>query len=131
MPPTSVTAALIREKIGPQLGAVIGQTRISPSSTSSRSAALVMTRAEPSTAPGEAANPFNPPSPPPNQVLMLSLVMPHSMMVNGSVTTSGGTPSAGGGDHWRSALTMALRRLISRGQYLGPRAEVPTAQAEL
>ena len=40
----------------------------------------------------------------------------------------GGTPSAGGGDHCRSAFMMPLRRAISRGQYFGPRDGAPTAQ---
>ena len=55
--------------------------------------------------------------------------MPHSMIVNGSVTTSGGLPSAGGGDQVLSAARMPLRRSSSRGQYRGPRGCTPTAQA--
>ena len=54
--------------------------------------------------------------------------MPQSMTVNGSVMTSGGTPSAGGGDHCRSAFMMPFLRSISRGQYFGPRDGAPTAQ---
>lgn len=52
----------------------------------------------------------------PSHRLIDSSVMPHSMMVNGSVTTSGGVPSALGGDHCRSASRIPLRRSISRGQ---------------
>ncbi len=55
--------------------------------------------------PGDQQTRSSPPSSeaPACHCAMLSEVMPHSMMVNGSVITSGGTPSAGGGDHLRSA----------------------------
>ena len=50
------------------------------------------------------------------------------MTVNGSVTTSGGMPRAGGADQAFSASWMPRRRSISFGQYAGPRDGAPTAQ---
>src|SRR6516225_10221515 len=130
IPPTSVTVAAILANTGAQLGAVSGATSTSPSRSSAIPSADRMTRAGPSATPGEAAKPASPPaaSGPPSHCRTLSEVMPQSMTVNGSVMTSGGTPSAGGGDHWRSASMMPLRRAISRGQYVGPRDGAPTAQ---
>ena len=54
-------------------------------------------------------------------------MIPHSMTVNGSVTTSGGTPSAGGG---RPAQRVedVLGGADLAGQCEGPRAGAPTAQ---
>jgi len=130
IPPTSVTVAAILPNTGAQLGAVSGATRISPSWISAMPSADRITLAGPSAMPGEAAKPDRPPSEsaPRCHCAMLSEVMPHSMIVNGSVITSGGTPSAGGGDHLRSASMIPLRRAISRGQYFGPRDGMPTAQ---
>src|SRR5258705_9271388 len=92
-----------------------------------------MTRAGPSTLPGEAANPDSEPSADPSdersQLATLSEVMPHSMTVNGSVTTSGGRPRAGGALHPRSASRIPLRRAISGPQYLPPRGSTPTDHA--
>ena len=56
------------------------------------------------------------PSDEPSHCLTLSPVIPQSMMVNGSVTTSGGRPRAGGGDQDRSAARMPRRRSSSRPQ---------------
>ena len=55
VPPMSDTAALILPNTGAQLGAVTGQTRISPSRIWPMSLTLRSTRATPSTTPGEAA----------------------------------------------------------------------------
>ena len=104
MPPMSVTVAWMRVKTGAQLGVVMGQTRISPFCTCSSSSTLRTTRAGPSTTPGEPAKPFSSLASSArasgfSQSWIVSVVMPHSMMVKGSVTTSGGTPRAGGGDH--------------------------------
>src|SRR4051794_38396816 len=97
IPPTSVTVALILPKTGAHDGAVSGATRISPSSISPISSADEITRAGPSTSPGDAANPERTPSSLPSPAVSHALtesdVMPQSMTVNGSVTTSGGTPS--------------------------------------
>ncbi len=129
IPPTSVTVAAILPKIGAQPGAVSGAMSTSPSRRSPIPSAVRITRAGPSATPGEAAKPDKPPAPeePPSHCRTLSEVMPQSMMVNGSVITSGGTPRAGGGDHCRSAFMIPLRRIISRGQYEGPRDGAPTA----
>ena len=64
-----------------------------------------------------------------SQRATLSVVMPHSMMVNGSVITSGGAFSAGCGGCVASAAMIFRRRSISGGQWMGPMASVPTAQA--
>ena len=131
IPPMSVTVARIFPKIGAQLGAVSGATRISPSRTWSICAGLDTTRAGPSAIPGEAAIPVSTPgsSPPPTDShwAMLSSVMPQSMMVNGSVTRSGGTPSAGGGGCCARARRMSLRCRTSAGHRVGPREGAATA----
>jgi hypothetical protein len=120
IPPTSVTVALILPKTGAHDGAVSGATRISPSWISPIWSAVEMTRAGPSTRPGDAANPERTPSvlspPALSHVATESDVMPQSMTVKGSVTTSGGAPSAGGPDHSLSAWWMARRRSICFGQ---------------
>ena len=102
MPPPSETAAAMRAKTIDQLGAVSGQTRISPSSRVSSSSALWTTRATPSASPGEAARPMNSsfeadPRSAASQRLIVSVLMPKRVTVIGSVTRSGGTPSATGG----------------------------------
>jgi hypothetical protein len=99
IPPISVTVARILPNTGPQLGAMTVATRISPSSSRSRSYAVLTTRASPSTVPGEAGMPLNMSdfSPPPSQALIRSEVMPQSIMVNGSVITGGAWFSAGCG----------------------------------
>jgi len=105
--------------MGAQLGAVSGATRISPSRTSLIWSGPKMTRAGPSSTPGEAAMPLSVPSslaPPPSQLAIESDVMPQSMIVNGSVTTSGGTPRAGDGFQVLSASTMPLRLATIGGQ---------------
>src|ERR1022692_3015105 len=116
IPPTSVTVATILPKMGAQLGAVSGAIRTSPGRTSPIWSAPKMTRAGPSATTGDAPKPETEPSAPSSdarsQPATLSEVIPHSMTVNGSVTTSGGTPSAGGALHSRSAARMALRRWI-------------------
>ena len=58
----------------------------------------------------------------------LSLVMPQSMIVNGSVTTAGGSFMAGKGRLVASAAMIFLRRGISLAQCVGPIASAPTAQ---
>ena len=119
IPPVSVTVAPILPKIGAQLGAVSGATRISPCCTSPIWSAEKITRAGPSAMPGEAAKPFREPSspaPPPSHAETLSEVMPQSMTVNGSVMTSGGTPMAGVGFQADRAAWMPRRRSISWGQ---------------
>ena len=121
IPPTSETAALIREKTGAQLGAVIGHTRISPVSSSSSSSTVRITRATPSTTPREAATPVScrpspSPSCDPSHVCTASVVIPKSMIVNGSVMVSGGVPRAGGGAHARSFSMIAFRAATSGTQ---------------
>src|SRR3954454_15860432 len=108
MPPPSDTAAPIRANTIDQLGAVSGQIRISPSIRSSSSSTLIARRATPSAMPGEAASPrissasasaFSAAS----QRSMVSELMPNNVTVIGSVTVSGGTPSAAGGCHFSRA----------------------------
>ena len=137
IPPMSDTAPLIRENTGAHDGAVIGHTRISPCWTSDSWSTAVMTRAGPSATPGAAANPWSSfdstsPSPPSNSrshVFTVSVVMPHSMTVNGSFTASGGVPSAGGGCHLRRAWMIRLRSATSAGQWARPRAGVWVAHS--
>ena len=115
IPPMSVTQAWILGNTGAQLGAVIGATRISPCSSSPTSSGLNTSRAVPSTVPGDAAMPVtacSESSSEPSQLATESLVMPHSMMVNGSVITSGGSPSALGGCHSDSRAWISRRRRI-------------------
>ena len=57
IPPASVTAAAILAKTGVQLAWVNGATRISPSLTSASCLTSRITRAVPSTRPGEPAMP--------------------------------------------------------------------------
>ena len=124
MPPMSVTVALILPKIGPHDGAVTGATKISPCWIWERSSASMITRARPSTRPGEAAMPLSTPSSAssslPSQDWTCSVVMPHSMRVNGSVMVCGGVFSAGAGRAVFSAVTIFLRRSISSGQITVP-----------
>ena len=91
---------------------------------------LRSTRAMPSAVPGAAAMPLSP-SPSsalPVQRSIASEVIPHSMMVKGSVITSGGLFSAGSGDSLPSALTRTRRRATSAGQMALPTLGVPMAQ---
>ena len=129
-PPTSVTVALIFEKIGAHAGEVLPQTRISPSRTSPICSADLTTRATPSTTPGDAAAPFStePPSCWRAHSCTRSVVTPHSMIVIGSVTASGVTPIAGGGLHSPSVARISLRRATIGGQCFGPSATPPVAQ---
>ena len=73
--------------------------------------AFRITRAGPSATPGEAAKPVSTPSAlsePPSQALTESEVTPQSITLNGSVMTSGGTPSAGGADQVRNAFMIVV-----------------------
>ena len=128
-PPTSVTVALIVEKIGAHAGDVLPHTRISPGRTSPIWSTDLTTRAMPSTTPGEAAAPFRtePPSCWRAHSCTRSVVTPHSMIVIGSVTASGVTPTAGGGVHSPSFLRISFRRAAIGGQCLGPSATPPVA----
>ena len=79
VPPMSETAALILPNTGAQLGAVIGQTRISPVCTWSSSFGDVMTRAGPSAIPADAATPCSsrtPSAPPSVERCQRSMVSP-------------------------------------------------------
>ncbi len=89
---------LIRENTGAQLGAVIGQTRISPVRTSSSCSTDVITRAGPSADAGRGGEAAQlavavvvavPPCAP-SHCSTMSVVMPHSITVAASVTASGG-----------------------------------------
>src|SRR5579872_669399 len=109
IPPPSETAAAMRAKTIDQLGAVSGQTRISPSTSSDSSSTRCTTRATPSAVPGEAARPRNSPDSPPSVPAdshrsTVSELMPNRVTVIGSVMRSGGTPRAGGGLQASSAL---------------------------
>src|SRR5450759_4911855 len=101
IPPMSETAARILLKTGVQLGEVIVQTKISPSWIELMSSTLSTTLAGPSATPPEPAKPESVlESCPPagfSHSSTRSVVMPQSMTVKGSVMTSGGGPSAGGG----------------------------------
>ena len=68
--------------------------------------------------PGDAAIPVRTDlsADPFNQRPTLSVVMPHSMMVKGSVITAGGSFSAGCGACVASAAMIFLRLAISAGQ---------------
>ena len=115
----SVTAALIFEKIGAQAGEVMLHTRISPSRTSAIWSTVFTTRAGPSTMPGEAGAPIS-------SVAFGSwerahsctrcVVTPQSMIVIGSVTTSGATPTAGGGVQSASLASSSFRFAAIGGQ---------------
>src|ERR671910_771420 len=124
IPPTSVTVAPILPKIGAQLGAVRGATRIWPAWTSPIWSAEKITRAGPSATPGEAAKPLRlpspPPSPAPSHCLTLSPVMPQSMMVNGSVTTSGGRRRPGPQRGQDAPAALQLPAPVDRAAGLGP-----------
>ena len=130
IPPMSVTQALILGNTGAQLGAVMGATRISPSCSSPTSSGVNTNRAGPSTAPGDAAIPLRSPSSPPapSQVLTDSLVMPHSMMVKGSVMTSGGSPSALGACQAESRSWIRRRRSMIGPQWAADTVGELTAQ---
>src|SRR5210317_1060954 len=98
----SVTAALMLVKTGAHDGLVDGHTRTSPGCSLVMSLSILRTRAGPSTTPAEDAKPLisetSAPavaSTPLSHSLTLSVVIPHSIMVNGSATSSGGTPRAG------------------------------------
>src|SRR5205085_3221761 len=99
VPPMSETAAAILPNTGPQLGAVTGHTRISPSRTWPISLTPSSTRAVPSPTPGEAAYPrtFAPVVPPVSrdQASMVSEVTPQSIFTAGSLSALGTGPSAG------------------------------------
>ena len=106
MPPTSDTVAAIRANTGAHDGEVAGQTSTSPGCTSVSSDTCVTTRTGPSTTPGEPPVPRSV-LPSPSSLVSHSptvdVVMPHSITVNGSLTSVGGGPSAGAGSQARSA----------------------------
>ncbi len=119
IPPMSDTAAAIVPNTGVQLGEVTGATRISPGSRSPSRSTSRITRAGPSTVPGE----------PPKPVIVApssrsgaahactrSVVIPQSMIVIGSVIASGTEPSAGGGVNLRIASMIRLRFSTIGGQ---------------
>ena len=81
IPPESETAALMRLKMGVQLGLVIGQTNTSPSLTVVSSSGPENDRAGPCATPGEAATPwrtFSEPSRGVCQRSSVSFVIPHN-----------------------------------------------------
>jgi hypothetical protein len=78
-PPMSETAALILPNTGAQLGAVTGQTRISPSRISPIWFTSVSTRAMPSTTPAEAPQPRTSPETGESQASIVCWVTPQSM----------------------------------------------------
>jgi hypothetical protein len=130
-PPMSETAALILPNTGAQLGAVTGQTRISPSLTSPIWLTSVSTRAGPSTTPEEAPTPRTSPSEGRSQASMVCWVTPHSMCTAGSLSASGTGPRAGGGDQSRSASSMRLRDATSGWNRAAPSGWLPAAQASM
>ena len=124
IPPMSVTTAAIRPNTGPHDGAVIGATRISPSWIAETwSARRHHTRACPrplrARPPCRSARPSV--SSPTSHCPTRSVVMPHSMIVNGSVIDLGRlvhAPAAAARSQRRHDLP---RRAISAGQWTGPR----------
>ena len=119
IPPISETAAAIVPNTGVQLGEVTGATRISPGSSSPSRSTSRITRAGPSTTPGDPAKPVIVAAASASSAAHActrSVVMPHSMIVIGSVIVSGTEPSAGGGVNRRIASMIRLRRVTIGGQ---------------
>ena len=118
IPPMSVTTAPRRSNTGPQLGAVPRVTRISPSWTAARSAVSITTRAMPSARPGEAAMPVSSSlsSEPDSHAPTRSVVIPNSMIVNGSVMTAGGSFIAGVHCHRRPVQRLTLSHAPSEAR---------------
>src|SRR6266699_4414634 len=130
-PPMSETAALILPNTGAQLGAVTGQTRISPSLTSPIWLTSVSTRAGPSTTPEEAPTPLTSPSEGRSHASIVCWVTPHSMCTAGSFSASGTGPRAGGGDQPRSASSIRLRSATMGRKWDAPTGGAPAAQASI
>src|SRR5271157_1728785 len=128
----SVTAAFIFVKTGAHDGFVDGQTIISPGLTSTISLASLSTLAGPSTTPADDPNPFisfADKSAPFSHSSTLPLVIPHSMTVNGSDTSSGGIPSPGTGTHFLAASSIfSLFSAFSIQYLLLVGAPTPNAQ---
>ena len=133
-PPMSLTAALMRWKIGLQVGLVTWQTRMSPCWMRPISSTDFTTRAVPSTTPEHAAKPFSSlvsSLPSLSQESRLSRVMPHSITIAGSSITSGTAPSAGEVGCLAHSAIAALRSATTAGQCFGPRASAPLPQASI
>src|SRR5690348_16068324 len=130
-PPMSETAARILPNTGAQLGAVTGQTRISPSLIAPISLTSVSTRAGPSTTPEEAPTPRISPSEGRSHASIVCWVTPHSMCTAGSLSASGTGPSAGGGDQLRRAARMRLRSATMGRKWAAPSGWLPAAQASI
>ena len=131
-PPMSETAALILPNTGARLGAVTGQTRISPSRISPIWLTSVSTRAGPSTtAGGGAAAPHQASEEGRSQASIVCWVTPPSMRTAGSLSASGTGPSAGGGDQSRSASSIRLRSATMGRKWDAPTGGAPAAQASI
>src|SRR5947208_942463 len=130
-PPMSETAALILPNTGAQLGAVTGQTRISPSLISPIWLTSVSTRAGPSTTPEEAPTPRTTSEEGRSQASIVVWVTPQSMCTAGSLSASGTGPSAGGGDQPRSASSIRLRPATMGRKRDAPTGGAPPAQASI
>src|SRR5436190_7002962 len=130
-PPMSETAARILPNTGAQLGAVTGQTRISPSLISPIWLTSVSTRAGPSTTPEEAPTPRTTSEEGRSQASIVVWVTPQSMCTAGSLSASGTGPSAGGGDQPRSASSIRLRSATMGRKWDAPTGGAPAAQASI
>src|SRR5271165_3969438 len=130
-PPMSETAALILPNTGAQLGAVTGQTRISPSRISPIWLTSVSTRAGPSTMPEEAPQPRISPSSGRSHASIVCWVTPQSMCTAGSLSASGTGPRAGGGDQARRASSIRLRSATMGWKWAAPSGVPPAAQASI
>src|ERR1700745_1020575 len=130
-PPMSETAALILPNTGAQLGAVTGQTRISPSLISPIWLTSVSTRAGPSTTPEEAPTPRTTSEEGRSQASIVVWVTPHSICTAGSFSASGTGPSAGGGHQPRSASSIRLRSATMGRKWAAPTGGAPAAQASM
>src|SRR6478672_10160631 len=130
-PPMSETAALILPNTGAQLGAVTGQTRISPSLSSPIWLTSVSTWAGPSTTPEEAPTPRTISKEGRSQASIVVWVTPQSMCTAGSLCASGTGPRAGGGDQPRSASSIRLRSATMGRKWDAPTGGAPAAQASI
>src|SRR5271165_146634 len=130
-PPMSETAALILPNTGAELGAVTGQTRISPSRISPIWLTSVSTRAGPSTMPEEAPQPRISPSSGRSHASIVCWVTPQSMCTAGSLSASGTGPRAGGGDQARRASSIRLRSATMGWKWAAPSGVPPAAQASI
>src|SRR4030042_3652317 len=133
-PPISVTAAFILVNTGAHEGFVLGATKISPGCSLTTSSINLSTRAGPSTIPADDAKPLSSvmslaaTDVPFNHSATLSVVIPHSITVKGSETSSGGTPSPGTGAHFRAASSIFSRFSALAIQYL-PWVGTPSPRA--